>query len=443
MAEKQKRLYRVIAALLIICIAVAIISGCSSKKETGAEQVQSKTSGHEGDTIKIGVLLPMSGAQAKAGVEVKQAMNMFADIINESRDDIDIPLAASSGITGIDGKKIELVYGDLKTADTALSEAERLITSEDVVAICGLFSSATTKTAAVSTEKYGVPLFSEGTSPTLTQKGYQYFFRVFPDDTMYVEDTFQYLVELNEERNAGIVSVALVSEDTEFGKNIADLELEAASRYGFEVVENITYSSNATNLISEALKLKKSEPDVVLMSSYISDVILYMRTFKQLNYMPKMIIGQRGGFMTSELFTALGDDAEGLFSTSAWALDLQLPLVQQLNELYMTQYSGGVELMPDVLKSAVDLYILCIAMNQAGSADADAIKTAIENLEYPAEAMFIPGNGFEFNTYGQNTGGTSLISQIQEGAYRTVYPSEFCAVKGIFPVKDWDERNKE
>lgn len=434
-----------VSIALILSLILGLCS-CSTGRQSSSEITSSSPSESvgktSGDTIKIGVLLPMSGTQAKAGKEVKQAMNMFVDLINQNRSDIDIPLAKTEGLPNLGGKKIELVYGDLKTADTALSEAERLITSEGAVAICGLFSSATTKTAAVSTEKYGVPLLSEGTSPTLTQKGYQYFFRVFPDDTKYVEDTYQYLVELNKEKNANIKTVAFVSEDTEFGKNIANVEEAYAEKHGFKIVENIRYSSNATNLISEAIKLKKANADVVMMSSYISDVILFIRTFKQLNYMPKMIVGQRGGFMTSELFTALGEDAEGLYSTSAWSLDLNLPLVKQLNELYTTQYSGGVDLIADVLKSAADVYVVCLAINQAGSTDADAIKKAMQNLEYPAEALFTPGTGYRFNEFGQNMAGTSLICQIKDGTYHTVYPKNLKSYDAVFPVPTWDERKQ-
>ena len=440
MQGKPKYHVKLFLVTIVIVLTVVGCNNYNTAEQSADTQTIKHGNTHNGDTIKIGVLLPMSGAQSKAGQEVKAAMNMFVDIINEKRTDIDIPLAATEGLQGLGGRKVELVYGDLKTADTALSEAERLITSEGVVGIVGLFSSANTKTAAVSTEKYGVPLISEGTSPSLTEKGYKYFFRVFPDDSIYVDDTFNYLVELNETGQADIKTVAFVSEDTEFGKNIAELEMESAKKYGFEVVENITYSSNATNLISESLKLKKSDPDVVMMSSYISDVILYIKTFKQLNYMPKMVMGQRGGFMVSELFTALGDDAEGLASTSAWALDLQIPLVKQLGDLYKDEYSGGVEMIADVLKCATDLYVLSLAIDQAGSTDADDIKEAMLNLQYPDDKLFIAGTGFDFNEVGQNTAASALISQIKDGKYHTVYPADARAYEGLFPLPSWDER---
>lgn len=443
MLSQHIRFPKLVSIVLVLSMTLGLCS-CSTNGQASSENASSVSGStaakSSGDTIKIGVLLPMSGTQAKAGKEVKEAMNMFVDIINQKRNDIDIPLAKTAGLPNLGGKKIELVYGDLKTADTALSEAERLITSEGAVAICGLFSSATTKTAAVSTEKYKVPLVSEGTSPTLTQKGYKYFFRVFPDDTKYVEDTYQYLMQLNKEKNANIKTVAFVSEDTEFGKNIANVELKDAEKYGFKTVENIRYSSNATNLISESLKLKRANADVVMMSSYISDVILYIRTFKQLNYMPKMIIGQRGGFMTSELFTALGADAEGLYSTSAWSLDLNLPLVKQLNQLYTTKYSGGVNLIADVLKCATDAYVLALAINQAGSTDADAIKKAMQNLQYPAKSLFTAGTGYQFDQYGQNMAGMSLICQIKDGTYRTVYPGNLKSYDAVFPIPTWDKR---
>ena len=106
------------------------------------------------------------------------------------------------------------------------------------------------------------------------------------------------------------MTVALVSEDTEFGANIRIEEERMAEEDGIEVVENITYSSSATNVSSEVMKIKAANPDVIMMSSYASDAILYLKTFKEQNYVPKMLLGQRGGFVQTDFLDAMGKDTE-------------------------------------------------------------------------------------------------------------------------------------
>ncbi len=98
-------------------------------------------------------------------------------------------------------------------------------------------------------------------------------------------DTFSFMKMLNDERGADIKTVAFMSEDTN-GANIVTVEERLAEEFGFEVVENIIYPSNSTNLTAEVLKIKNADPDVLIMASYASDAILFMKTIKEQNYLP-------------------------------------------------------------------------------------------------------------------------------------------------------------
>ena len=230
------------------------------------------------ETIKIGFLTPMSGANATYGLQVKAAGEMMADVINKAHPEMATALAAEAGLPNLNGAKIELVFADSKQdPTTATSEAKRLITEEGVVALTGQYTSAVTKAVAVVTETYGIPLLTAGSSPSLTdpETGLEWYFRFGPNDNTYIEDAFKYLTELNESGKADAKIIALVSEDTEFGANIRLSEQTLAEKYGFEIVEDISYSASATNVSAEVLKIKTADPDVIFMSSYSSDAILY------------------------------------------------------------------------------------------------------------------------------------------------------------------------
>ncbi|MCB7097521.1 ABC transporter substrate-binding protein [Enterocloster sp. 210928-DFI.2.20] len=224
--------------------------------------------------IKVGFLTPLSGNNATYGAQCKAAGQMIADVINEEHPEMAMALAKTAGIPALNGAKIELVFADSKgDPTTATSEAKRLITEEGIVALTGQYTSAITKAVAVVTETYGIPLLTAGSSPSLTtpETGLEWYFRFGPNDTYYIRDSFEFIKQLNEEQDAGLMTVALVSEDTEFGANIRIEEERMAEEYGIEVVENITYSSSATNVSSEVMKIKAANPDVIMMSSYASE----------------------------------------------------------------------------------------------------------------------------------------------------------------------------
>lgn len=78
-----------------------------------------------GETIKIGFLTPMSGANATYGLQVKAAGEMMASVINEEHPEMAVALAKEAGLPNLNGAKIELVFADSKQdPTTAASEAK-------------------------------------------------------------------------------------------------------------------------------------------------------------------------------------------------------------------------------------------------------------------------------------------------------------------------------
>lgn len=395
------------------------------------------------ETIKIGFLTPMSGANATYGLQVKAAGEMMAAVVNEAHPDLAVALAAEAGLPNLNGAKIELVFADSKQdPTTAASEAKRLITEEGVVAMTGQYTSAVTKAVAVVTETYGIPLLTAGSSPSLTdpETGLEWYFRFGPNDNTYIEDAFKYLAELNETQDAGIKTVALVSEDTEFGANIRIAEQNFAEQYGFEVVEDISYSSSATNVSSEVLRIKTADPDVIFMASYSSDAILYLKTFKEQNYAPKMILGQRGGFVQTDFLDTMAGDTEYICTTAGWSADLENEASKQLVELYKDFTPDGAALSEGHCKDMVNVLLLAAGINQAGTTEPEQVREALKNLDLDTNLLPIPWNGLTIDEYGQNTSANSFIVQMKDGEYRTIYPTKDATVDVVYPMPGWSER---
>ena len=178
------------------------------------------------------------------------------------------------------------------------------------------------------------------------------------------------------------------------------------------------------------------------MASYTSDAILFLKTLQEQNFAPKAIIGQRAGFIAPELFAALGDTADYIYTTNVWALDLAAtnPVVAEVNELFKER--SGVDLTGDYARAFTGLFVLADAINRAGSSEPEAIRQALLETDIKNEGqLIVPWDGVKFDAEThQNIYASGIITQAFDGEYKTIYPSANKSVEPIFPMPGWNER---
>ena len=394
----------------------------------------------EPQTVKIGVVYPLSGSLASTGKDLKQGVELAVDIINNKHDDLNLPLAGSEGLLG--GKQIELGFADHEgKPDKGKTEAERLITQEHVVALLGSYNSAVTKTASQAAEQAGIPFLNpESTNAQLTERGFKWFFRTTPHDGTFAENAFQYFNDLNGQKGGEIKTVALVYENTDFGKGFAALAKDFAQQYGFEVVADISYARETQDVSAETQKIEAANPDAVIFVSYVSDAILYMKTFKQMGVAPKVIWANDAGFIASGFLENLGGDGEYITSREVWAADLASarPLISSINDLYHEKY--GQDMNGNSARAFTGMLVLADAINRAGSTDPEAIRKALTETNIPGDQLIVPWQGVKFDAKGQNSLGSGIVVQVLNGKYTTVWPFDLAAADVVYPFPAWDKR---
>ena len=133
-----------------------------------------------------------------------------------------------------------------------------------------------------------------------------------------------------------LATAAIIHEDTQFGVDSARVQEELAKEAGIEVLEKIAYRAKTTSLTSEVQRLKAAGADILFPTSYTADALLLMRTMKELDYAPRIIIAQNAGFNDATFLKTIGADAEGIISRSPFSMDMaaKIPLIGQLNALY-------------------------------------------------------------------------------------------------------------
>jgi branched-chain amino acid transport system substrate-binding protein len=394
------------------------------------------------EEIRIGAIYPLTGAAASTGLELKNALELAVDMINNGDQGVDLPLVTKGGLPNLKGAKIKLIFGDHQgNPQTGASEAERLITQEHVVALIGCYFSNVTATASQVAERYGVPFLApESSSATLTQRGFKWFFRTTPHDDLFVTNFFQFLKDVEKKKNISIKRVALMNENTLFGTETTKLEEKLAGEQNYPIVEKILYPAKSTQLTSEVQRLKAANPDLIMQSSYLGDAILSMKTYKELGVSPDALLANDAGFNDSEFLKTLGKDGEYVLSREVWALDLagKNPLIKQVNDLYFKRYQNNFN--GNSARSFTGMFVLADAINRAGSTDPAAIQKALAATDIPGSKLIMPWKGVKFDANGQNTLGAGIIVQVQDGKYVTVWPFDLASHDLIWPMPKWDQR---
>ncbi len=391
--------------------------------------------------VRIGVLMPTSGAAAKSGQETLEAIKLAIDIVN-GKFDIDMPFARTEGLPNHNGAKLRMITEDHGgRPERGQAIAEKMITQDKVHIIQGAFHSAVAAPASQVAEKYNIP-FVTGTSesPALTERGLRTFFSVTPTANDIARDFFSFLAEVSKDKNVPLKSVAILHINDVWGSSLAQAAQAVHKNYGFDKIVTMGYPVNIADLRSEVLSLKAGNPDVILQASFDADAVLSMRTYQALQLAPKAILAMGAGFASPEFVKALGKNADFAFSHSKFddSLFAKRPFVKKISEIYETR--TGRPMWDTPARAFAATMVIADALNRAKSFSADDIIAALKATNLPAEQMVTPYRGVKFNDKGQNELANGLITQIQGGRHFPVWPKAIATREAVFPAPAWDKR---
>ena len=389
------------------------------------------------ETVKIGYIEALTGNAGAAGQSIKQGAELAAEIINTPHPDLaPLTLAKTAGLPNLGGAMVALTWADQQGSPAvAASDALRLITQDHVVALCGAYQSSCTLTASAVAERYGIPfLTGESVAANLTGRGYKWFFRTTPYGPDFAKLYLDFLADIAKSGQA-TGKIAVVHENTDYGTSVANSMVSVAAARGIKIAQLIAYDANGTDVSPQVLQLKEAEPDVVIFISYTSDAILYMKTFHTLGYRPPIVIGDDSGFSDPSFTKTVGPIAQGVLNRSAFVPGKPDSITYKVNALFKKR--TGRDLDDTTARSMQGLFVLCDAINRAGSTKPDAIREALVKTDLPASELMIGYKGVKFNAQGQNILAYSLIIQLQGAGYVPVWPTGEATAKIALPFKGW------
>lgn len=451
------KLKKMISTLCVTAMAVSMLAGCSGSSNTAATTAAAGTEavteavtkaaeaaaeadkaegGAEltGEPIKIGTIYAMSGGSAAIGTNILRGIDFAVAEINASG--------------GVDGRPLEVVRGDhAGDAATGRSEAERLISQEKVDVMMGCHMSVVTEVVAQVCQQNGVPMITAiSTLDRLSNeehKDMDYFFRLCPLNSVYVENMLMYLKDSAEQTGEEIKTVAIFTDRAAIGQELIRCVELFKDEYGIELVATVDYTSNATDLSAQVLALKQADPDAILCDSYIGDATLFIQTLKEQNYSPKMIVAKANGFTDPSFITNLGAISNGVASVVEFNPDLVNGV--EINKEFNAEY--GVDMNGHSAESYTVVWLFKAAIEAAGSTDGEAVKNALAELDIQGEfpggrKIILPYDQIKFENYDlagephyrDNTAASVAIAQIQDGEWKTVWPFSFTDTKIVYPA---------
>ena len=393
--------------LLILTLPILTVNGCSC-------------SSRNVDTVKVGILYPMTGDLADKGIDSIRALQMAADEINES-----------GGISSLNGALLELVYGDTKGDPlTGSTEAERLIVNEAAVAIIGTYQSSVTKQATQVAERHETPfIVSISLADIITERGFRYTFRVQPKAEYYCRDQVQFLMDYSKGTSHKIRRVALLHENTDFGTATALAQKKILREYGLHVTADVSYVAEGVKDLRPAVrKVLASNPDAILTVTYLNDSVLIFRELAaRKTGIP--VVDTAGGTVSSNFISIMGHDSEKIFSSAEYSKYTESG--RELNRRFRMRY--GTDITGDSAYAYQSLRVLQNSLERSGSTNRKRLRKAISETEMMyGEQMILPAERIRFNSQGQNEFARLFIVQIQNGEYIPVWPFEYAAGSIIY-----------
>ena len=313
------------------------------------------------DTVKIGVLAPMTGPAAEDGLAVTRSVEMAADMIN------------SQG--GILGKDIELViYDDRADPKEAVGLAYKLIEQDRVIAVVGGSYSFPSRAVASIFQEEGIPFVAAyAIHPDITAAGDYCFRNGFLGTVEGKADAYVAAKELKAK------TIGLLYADTDFGRTLADGVRSYLGKRAshIPVVYESTYPFKEKDFSAYLSNIKKMNPDVVIASGYYFQTGPMIKQAREMG-ITSVFIGEEGS--DSPVFLKIaGPASEGFIFVTNLNREDPRAFVQDYLKKYEEKYGEEPNMCG---ASGYDaLVIIADSTNRAKSLKGEDIKNAMATTE--------------------------------------------------------------
>lgn len=320
------------------------------------------------NTIKLGIVSPQTGANARYGAYALHGVQLAAKEINDAG--------------GIDGKQLQIDSADSQCAPIeGVSATQRLINEDQVKFIIGDICSSVTLAMEPVVEDAKVLLLNAASSnPEITYKagvgGFKWTYRNYPTDETRAAMVIKYAAE---QRN--IHKFAELSVDSDFGRGAVALSKKYLSEFGSSLVSEDYFKEGEVDFRSVLSKIKASDAQAILMYGLTDTTAIIGQQMIETGLAGKMPLVGNGDFSVPSNLAAAPAAMEGAVEATAWMPDYQGAASQAFVKKYEATY-GGEEPNTHAYQFWETTHLLAQAMINAKSTDGDAVRAALSAIKF-------------------------------------------------------------
>jgi branched-chain amino acid transport system substrate-binding protein len=386
------------------------------------------------DSIKIGFDLSQTGPLAPNGKQALLGAKIWEEEVN-----------AKGGLLG---RKVELVgYDDQSNPSNVPGIYAKLLDVDKVDLIMGPYGTNLVAPAiplAMQKGKVMIGLFALEVNSHFHYPKYFSMVPYGPDPKVSSAEGF---FDVAAEQDPKPKTVAIISEDSEFGHNGADSAEVNAKKHGMQVVYDKSFPPGTTDFAPVIRAVAASNPDIVVVCSYLLSSVGIVQSVNELGFKPKMIGGEMVGLQATVFKDRLKSKLNGFINYETW---VPSPKMMPRAQAFFTKYqerakAEGVDPLGYYLGGwgYADFQVLAAGVEGAKSLDDSKIAdwlhhnevhTVIGDISFGPEGEWTKPALFQVQYHGITE--AANLETWRGMSYQTVvYPSDQKTGDAIYPYE--------
>jgi branched-chain amino acid transport system substrate-binding protein len=330
------------------------------------------------------------------------------------KDAIDLFVREFNAAGGLDGRPVQVLYEDDENNPVTTATKVDKLASAGVLYIVSIGSSATglaTQNKAAELKiPHGAP--ANLAEQLTTDPPKRYYFRIPLRGKYELAAVAQYL-----KKKYGSPKLAVVRDSTQTGLVISDQWITDLKKDGLQIVAVEQITPGSTEATGQALRVKDSGADVVIVSgASIPDLANYIKAHK--------LFGNKAPLIGSSVFTSggflklAGDAAEGFVYPDA--VDPSRPEIKEIDGKLVKAFGERLRNQAVALQAWEYMRLVCDAIKRAGSDDREKIRDAMEAMTDWPTAIGPAGTKLSFSPSNHD-----LFTSADQVVLRVVQKGEF------------------
>jgi len=402
-----------IAPAVVLLLAVACTPASAPGGATSASTASTASD------IKVGAVLPLTGAFSASGMYFQQAYQLATDEVN------------AAGGLDVGGKKLQVnlkILDDGSDTTKSRSLVEQLATQDKVNVLLGGYDTTLVQAQQGVPDQYKIPMVEGGgAASAIFTRGNKYLFGTLATIDDLGSITMDFLKYWEDQgKLPKPLKIALAWENTDHGKDYqAAVQKAAKDDPGhFQVVLDQSFDLNGSDFTPLLTQVKAANADAFLSDAHLPDFITMHRQYTQLGLKHKIIsYGARGPDQKGR--EALGPAADYLVAGLWWTPAQQ----DQQSKSFTEKWKGKFNATPDWFQALGydTARVLYAGVTKAGTLDGDKVRDALAGLEYTG--ALVPGGKISFDQTGKPKTSFLMTQNLPNNEVAIVWPGSMDGAK--------------